>query len=72
MINTRINKIRDTQISKNFLDNEELSESDLEMNIRELLAKGVNKHTIKDCVLPELGYSLDSLPLSIHNLLEGN
>lgn len=72
MINTRINKLRDTQIPKNFIDEQSLSELDINLTIRELLDKGIDKHTIRQYVLPELGFNPDSFPENILDQLKGN
>ncbi|WP_394390540.1 hypothetical protein [Shewanella woodyi] len=72
MINTRINKIRSTQTNKNFLDDTSLSKEELIMNINDLKSRGVNSSTISQYVIPELGYTLESLPQDVLELLKGS
>ena len=72
MINTRVNKIRSTQTDQNFLDNDILSKEDLIYNIKDLKSRGVALLTIQKYLLPELGYSLETLPPEVLELLKGN
>jgi hypothetical protein len=71
MITTRINKIRNTQTNQGFLDDDNLSEDDLILSINELIGRGVSPLVISQYVLPELGYSLDSLPKKVLDIIEG-
>jgi len=72
MVNTRINKIRSTQTNQNFLDDDSLSNEELIMNIKDLKSRGVNSATISQYVIPELGYTLESLPQDVLELLKGS
>tara|TARA_R110001583_G_scaffold184059_1_gene343104 strand:+ start:1160 stop:2677 length:1518 start_codon:yes stop_codon:yes gene_type:complete len=72
MVNTRINKIRSTQTNQNFLDDTSLSKEELILNIKDLKSRGVNSATISQYVIPELGYTLESLPQDVLELLKGN
>lgn len=71
MVNTRVNKIRNAQTDQSFLDNNHLSKEDLIMSIKDLKERGVNSATIKKYVIPELGYSFDTLPHEAIELLKG-
>jgi len=73
MVNTRVNKIRKTQTDQSFLDdNTTLSKDELIMNIKDLKHRGVSCSAISQCVLPELGYTIESLPQDVIKLLEGS
>ncbi|MGB2742734.1 MAG: ATP-binding protein [Cognaticolwellia sp.] len=72
MVNTRINKIRSTQTNQNFLDDASLSKEELIMNIKDLKSRGVSSTTISQYVIPELGYTLESLPQEVLEVLKGN
>lgn len=72
MVNTRINKIQSTQTNQNFLDDASLSKEELIMNINDLKSRGVNSSTISQYVIPELGYTLESLPQDVLELLKGS
>ena len=73
MVNTRVNKIRKTQTDQSFLDdNTTLSKDELIMNIKDLINRGVSCSAISQCVLPELGYTIESLPQDVIKLLEGS
>jgi lipoate synthase len=72
MVNTRINKIRSTQTNQSFLDGVNLSKEELIMNIKDLKSRGVNSTTISQYVIPELGYTLESLPQEVLELLKGS
>lgn len=72
MVNTRINKIRGAQTDQNFLQDDNLSTEDLIDNINNLKANGINSTTIKKYLIPELGYSIDTLPNEIIELLKGD
>lgn len=71
MVITRINKIRNIKTSQEFLNNDNLSEDDLILSVNELIGKGVSPLVISQYVLPELGYSLDSLPQKVLDMIEG-
>ena len=73
MINTRINNIRHVHEEKEFLGLEEkdgLSVDDLENSILELLANGVSNEIIKEDIIPNLGFKLNTLPKEVLKLLE--
>lgn len=72
MINTTINKIRQTHEESSFAgteENEKLALGDLITCITELKNSGLDSNIIKKKILPDLGYKLDSLPDEITNLL---
>ena len=72
MINTTINKIRQTHEESSFAgieENGELALGDLITGITELKKAGLDSDMIKKKILPDLGYKLDSLPVEITNLL---
>jgi len=73
MVNTRVNKIRNTQIDQSFLDDSNvLSKEDLIMNITDLKNRGLSPVTISQYILPELGYTMESIPQEVLELLKGN
>lgn len=71
MVNTRINKIRKTQESQDFTVAASLSEEELIINIKDLLTRDVAPEVIQKFIIPELGFNLDSLPVSVLELLKG-
>lgn len=71
MVNTRINKIRKTQESQDFTVAASLSEEELIINIKDLLARDVAPEVIQKFIIPELGFNLDSLPVRVLELLKG-
>ena len=73
MINTGINRLRQSHEDKNYYSNTETdltSAEDLEMTIRELISNGTSKEIIKQAILPALGYRIDTIPEKITNLLK--
>ncbi|GAB3550968.1 ATP-binding protein [Spirosoma fluminis] len=71
MINTGINKLRHTHEDKSFQVTKENDsiEDDLESTIVNLIQKGIQKQTIKNTILPALGYRVDTIPHKITQLL---
>lgn len=73
MINTTINKIKQTHEESSFertVENGGLTTGDLITCITELKKSGLDSNIIKKRILPELGYKSDSLPEEIINLLK--
>ncbi|KAF0200059.1 MAG: ATP-binding [Bacteroidetes bacterium] len=73
MINTRINKIRQTHEEKEFIGIEEkdgLSLKDLVTCVNELLESGLSSELIKTDILPNLGFAESSLPQEVIQLLK--
>ena len=74
LIFTKINSIRKTHESKPFVElkdkSSDLSVADITTSINTLLDNGVDKKYIKNNILPELGYSMDTLPNEIMKLLD--
>ena len=73
MINTRINEIRQTHEDKSFTGIEEtdgLSMIDLISSIKQLQACGLSSDQIKNDILPNPGYKLNSFPEDIMYLLK--
>lgn len=73
MINTRINKIRQTHEDQKYVGIEEqdgLSLNDLITSVKELLESGLSREIIKNEILPNLGFIESSLPTEIINLLK--
>ncbi|HAQ19456.1 MAG TPA: ATP-binding protein [Prolixibacteraceae bacterium] len=73
MINTRINKIRQTHAEKEFVGIEEqdgLSAKDLVICVNELIASGLSSELIKTDILPNLGFAKSSLPQEVMQLLK--
>jgi small nuclear ribonucleoprotein (snRNP)-like protein len=74
MINTTINKMRNSHNDKSF-SIQEASEEGLELqdlieSIQNLLKMGTNKETIKNTILPALGFRIDTIPTEINKLLK--
>jgi hypothetical protein len=73
MINTRINEIRQTHEEKAFVGIEEkdgLSLKDLMSCVNELIESGLSNELIKNEILPNLGFTENSLPQEVKNLLK--
>ena len=73
MINTRINHIRQTHEDKAFIGIEEkdgLSLKDLILCLSKLKESGLSSEHIKNDILPNLGYTLGSLPMEVIQLLK--
>ncbi len=75
MINTGVNKIRQVHEDKSFLNIEsqedsEANEADLITAIQNLLNAGTSKESIKEAILPALGYRIDTIPYQINQLLK--
>lgn len=73
MINTRINEIRQTHEEKPFVGIEEkdgLSVKDLITCVNELIKSGMSAQLIKTDILPNLGFSGNSLPSEVMQLLK--
>lgn len=73
MINTRINEIRQTHEEKEFVGIEEkdgLSLNDLIICVDELIASGLSADLIKTDILPNLGFTKNSLPPEVMQLLK--
>jgi hypothetical protein len=73
MINTRINEIRQTHEEKPFVGIEEkdgLSLKDLMSCVNELIESGLSNELIKNEILPNLGFTENSLPQEVKNLLK--
>ncbi|HKC68171.1 MAG TPA: ATP-binding protein, partial [Bacteroidia bacterium] len=73
MINTRINTIRQTYEEKTFVGIEEkdgLSLADLILCVNQLKESGLSSEHIKNDILPNLGFSIDSFPDQVKNLLK--
>ena len=73
MINTRINEIRQTHEEKAFVGIEEkdgLSLKDLMSCVNELIESGLSNELIKNEILPNLGFTENSLPQEVINLLK--
>ncbi|GAA6172025.1 ATP-binding protein [Colwellia sp. KU-HH00111] len=71
MVNTRINKIRSTQVNQDFSVASDLTEEELIINIKDLVKRGVDSTTIQKFVIPELGFNVESLPEGVLELLKG-
>ena len=73
LVSTKINSIRKTHESKSFVElNDEdsnLSEADMVLSIQVLLEHGIDKKVIKSNVLPEMGYTIETLPEKIIKML---
>lgn len=73
MINTRVNDIRQTHEDKTFVGIEEqdgVSTNDVILCIKELIRCGIPINLIKNDILPNLGFKINTLPSEINNLLE--
>jgi hypothetical protein len=73
MINTSINKIRQTHEAKEFLGIEEkdgLSLKELLTCVSELIESGLSSEMIKKEILPSLGFTESSLPQEVIRLLK--
>jgi hypothetical protein len=73
MINTRINKIRQTHEEKLYLGIEEkdgLSKEDLINCVKEFKESGLSSDLIKTDILPNLGFAEKSLPPEVMQLLK--
>ncbi len=73
MINTRINEIRQTHEEKAFVGIEEkdgLSLNDLLTCVKELIASGLSADLIKTDILPNLGFTENSLPPEVIQILK--
>lgn len=73
MINTRVNIIRQSfedQVYSNITENNELSEEEIIICIKELKKQGLSSDLIKKEILPNLGYKTNSYPQSIIDLLK--
>lgn len=74
IINTAVNKMRQIHEDKPFgsivNENEDLKEVELAETIKRLLDMGTNKQTLKDSLLPSLGYRIDTIPEKINDLLK--
>lgn len=73
MINTRINKIRQTHEDTTFVGIEEkdgFSVRDLVKCVNDLIASGLSSELIKTDILPNLGFSENSLPLEVKQILK--
>lgn len=74
MINTGINRIRQVHEDKSYLNAESqadgTSEADLTETIQNLLNAGTSKESIKEAILPALGYRIDTIPYQITKLLK--
>lgn len=73
MINTRINKIRQTHEEKAFVGIEEkdgLSLKDLITCVHELIESGLSSELIKNEILPNLGFTESTLPREVLQLLK--
>lgn len=72
MINTRINGIRRVFEEKEFIGLEEkdgIKALELVETIKQLLAAGISKESIKEDILPNLGFNLSSLPENVKILI---
>jgi hypothetical protein len=72
MINTKVNKIRHVHDERDFIGLKEkdgLDASEILRNVEQLLASGISKEMIKEDILPNLGYKINSLPEEILTLL---
>ena len=74
MINNTINKIRQSHEDRPYVEIEESNASSgaytLLATVQALLDNKTDKHIIKECILPSLGYRLDTVPREILNLLD--
>lgn len=73
MINTRINRIRQTHEEKSFVgieDKDGLSLKDLTNCVNELIESGLSSEMIKSDILPNLGFLESSLPQEVRQLLK--
>jgi hypothetical protein len=73
MINTRINEIRQTHEEKPFVGIEEkdgLSLKDLMSCVNELIESGLSNELIKNEILPNLGFTENTLPQEVVNILK--
>jgi hypothetical protein len=73
LVNTTVNKIRQNHEDRAFRGIEEedgLSTRDLVMSVQDLVKSGVDVKTISKHVLPQLGYTPDSLPEEVLQLLQ--
>jgi len=74
MINTTINKMRNSHDDRSFDAQDSLGDS-LNMkvlieNIQILISVGTSKETIKNTILPALGFRIDTIPSEINQLLK--
>ncbi len=72
-VNTSINKIRQVHEDRSFneaRDKDILSESELFNAIDNLILKGVSKSQILESIIPNLGYSFESLPSKLKTILK--
>jgi Histidine kinase-, DNA gyrase B-, and HSP90-like ATPase len=72
MINTQINKIRQSHEDKIFLgieQNNEISTNELLGTIKNLVSSGIELNIIKTEILPNLGYKINSFPNEILEVL---
>ncbi|KQM65193.1 ATP-binding protein [Pedobacter sp. Leaf216] len=73
MIETSINSVRHAHQEKEFTGTEEkdgINFKELEQCVQELKKSGISSESIKDDILPSLGFSISSLPESLINLLK--
>ena len=73
MINNRVNNIRHVHEEKDFIGVEEkdgMSVDELKDSILELQSNGLSNETIKEDIIPHLGFKYSSLPDNIKSLLK--
>ncbi len=69
MINTTINKIRNTHLDTSFYKCEEIKNDTLLSNIEALISKGYTKEFIKENILKELGIKTETLPKELLRII---
>lgn len=73
MINTRVNGIRQVHEEKDFVGIEEIDDlgtKEIVETIEQLLAAGLSKESIKEDILPNLGFKISSFPNNVKLLIQ--
>ena len=73
MINTRVNSIRHVHEERDFVGLKEkdgFDEQELEQTIIDLISSGITIDQIKEEILPNLGFKLNSLPEEVLKILD--
>jgi len=72
MVNTTVNKIRQVHEEKPYnakIESDSLNENDIFIGIKNLISKGVSNEQILESIIPNLGYTFDSLPEELKKIL---
>ncbi|WP_316786640.1 ATP-binding protein [Pedobacter frigiditerrae] len=73
MVNTQLNQIRQSHQDSDFTgipEKDDIALTDLEKCILELKANGISSESIREDILPSLGFHISSIPENIINLLK--